>query len=142
MKSNIQTIDNPCTLLYVYINLPLSVVWQWQDENKAWQPYAPSVCRKLEASFLSDQSSDVKVIAAGQSYTIHLSLMEQENDKTGVVRKVWKKGWRGPAPSHVTSKRVKSGKSAAKKQKPNREDEEDDGKDKRVILSPRLYQLM
>ncbi|XP_065844434.1 poly [ADP-ribose] polymerase 2-like [Oscarella lobularis] len=75
--------------------------WEWLDENGQWNLYAPSLCRQLDAAFASDSKSDVAIEAAGRSYTVHLATMEQENDSTGVKRKIRKAGVSGSQPAVV-----------------------------------------
>lgn len=104
-------------------------VWEWEDENGVWNSYPSAVCRTLDSSFSTDPTCDVNISAVGRSYTIHLANMEQENDETGIVRRVRKKG--GVAVSHgngVSKKSgsEKSGASAAKKRKMKKEVEEDE----------------
>ena len=90
--------------------------------------YPSSICRKLETSYFTNPTSDVNITAVGWLYTVHLSSMEQEHDKTAVVRKVRRKG--GVAAGQAAGGSKKRTRSAAKKKKVKEdEDEEDETED-------------
>jgi hypothetical protein len=61
--------------------------WEWQDENKRWNPYNVQTSVSLEKARVAGEQ-DVTFEAFKRAYTVNINKMEQVNDDTGVVRKV------------------------------------------------------
>ena len=68
--------------------------WEWQNEHGVWVAYPSALVHCFEAARDAGDSSSPFHIG-GRGYQLHLDRMEQENLRSGVVRKVQRSAPRG-----------------------------------------------
>lgn len=62
-------------------------VYEWQDQNKKWDPYAAHVMVKIADAINTDQTT-LSVTCQTRSYDIDLKKLTQTNTSTKVTRKI------------------------------------------------------
>ena len=62
-------------------------VYQWQNENKKWEPYNAEVMIQIADALQNDQTN-LSVTCQSRSYDIDLKKLIQTNTSTNVTRKV------------------------------------------------------
>jgi len=92
--------------MHTHTHTRTHTVWQWQDEHGVWRDYDPSLCHKLEAAHNGSRGAggSVSFTAAGRSYTVDVSKMEQTNTATGVGRKVARRAPVAPPGMAISTK--------------------------------------
>ena len=61
--------------------------WEWQDEHRKWNAYAPPVQRLLRGCELCGVE-EIEIEAHGRKYKVDLKNKKQVNVDTGVERKI------------------------------------------------------